>query len=230
MEVNDFPGVIFDIDGVLVDSNPAHFESWQRAAHEDRFDFPESLFQETFGQTTRAILAEHWHRKLTPEEIAYFDRRKEDLYREIVTENFPAMPGARAFVETLYRAGFPLAVGSSGPRINVDYVLGRLGIKQYLRGIVSGTDVSRGKPAPDIFLRCAEKMGIAPNRCVVIDDSQSGICAAKAAGMKIVGYYSGGHRDEEYADVDLLVRSFEELTPEILQRLFRPKGNGGGGN
>lgn len=217
--MNESPGVIFDIDGVLVDSNPAHFESWRRIALEDGFDFPESLFQETFGQTTPAILAHHWHRPLSPEEIRLFDRRKEDLYREIIAEKFPVMPGARAFIQTLYEADFPLAVGSSGPGFNVDFVLERLGVKPYLRGIVSGTDVARGKPAPDIFLRCAEMMNLPPADCTVIDDSESGVRAARAAGMKIVGFYSGGHRDEEYTGVDLLIRSFDELSPEILRHL-----------
>lgn len=212
-------GVIFDIDGVLVDSNPLHFETWRSIGREDGFDFPESLFQETFGQTTRAILKDHWHRPLLDEEIRYFDDLKERLYRDIAADHLPTIPGAVEFLKTLYASGFSLAVGSSGPGFNVDFVLERLGIKPYLKGWVSGTDVVHGKPAPDIFLAAAEKMNLIAERCIVIDDSESGVAAAKNANMKVVGFFSGGHRLEEYARVDLLVRSFDELTCDILAAL-----------
>ncbi len=213
-------GVIFDVDGVLLDSNPAHLESWRMMASKDGFDFSEDLFQRTFGQTTRSILANHWNRRLTPEEIDRMDREKEDLYREIAAKRLPAMPGAADFVKKLYDAGVPMSVGSSGPGYNVHFVMEKLGIVPYLKGIVSGTDVVHGKPAPDIFLLCAEKMGIAPGRCVVLDDSKSGITAARAAGMKIVGFFSQGHKVEEYEGVDLLVHSFAELTLNSFSSLF----------
>ena len=216
------PGVVFDIDGVLLNSNPAHFDSWQDMARKDGFDFSEKLFQDTFGQTSTAILRNHWNRKLTEDEIEEMARRKEDLYREYAARNFDSliMPGAVGFARDLFAKGFPLSVGSSGPGYNVCFVLERLGIVPLLKGIVSGTDVARGKPAPDIFLQCAEKMRIAPELCVVIDDSESGITAALAAGMKIIGFQSTGHKDEEYRDVDLLVHSFAELSPEALAELF----------
>lgn len=214
------PGVIFDIDGVLLDSNPAHLASWQEMAREDGFDFTEQLFQETFGQRSDEILMNNWNRPLSQEEALRLAARKETIYREMAEKNFPAMPGAAGFVQELARRGFPLAVGSSGPGNNVSFVLDRLGIVPLLKGIVSGTDVTRAKPAPDIFLACAQKMGILPSRCLVIDDSASGVQAAKSAGMKIVGFFSGGHHPEEYEGVDLLVRSFDELTSDALLSLF----------
>lgn len=215
-------GVIFDIDGVLVDSNPLHLRTWRMIGREDGFDFPESLFQETFGQTTRAILKDHWHRPLTEEEIRRFDERKERLYRDMAAERLPEIPGAVAFLKSLHAAGIPLAVGSSGPGFNVDFVLETLGVKPYLAGWVSGTDVTNGKPAPDIFLAAAAKMDLPAPQCVVIDDSQSGILAARNARMRVVGFFSAGHRLEEYADVDLLVHTFDELSPEILAALPEP--------
>ena len=222
-ETSSLPGIIFDIDGVLLDSNPAHLESWQEMAAEDGFDFTESLFQKTFGQTTVAILTHHWNRSLTPEEVDRMARHKEDLYREIAARQLPAMPGAADFVHQLSEAGFPLAVGSSGPGDNVHFVLDRLGVVPCFKGIVSGTDVVHGKPAPDIFLRCAEEMNLPPARCVVLDDSQSGVTAARTAGMKIIGFYSQGHKDDENTGVDLLVRSFDELTPQTLLDIFTIK-------
>lgn len=214
------PGVIFDIDGVLMNSNPVHYESWRLMALEDGFDFTPRLFQETFGQRSDAIIAGHWHRPLPEDEILKMADRKETIYREMIQERFPAMPGAAEFVRALAERGFPLSVGSSGPAVNVDFVIDRLGIRPCLKGVVSGTDVSRAKPAPDIFLACAQKMALPPGRCAVIDDSASGVQAAKAAGMKIIGFFSVGHEPEEYEGVDLLVHSFDELSAERVLALF----------
>jgi beta-phosphoglucomutase family hydrolase len=219
-EHSSLPGVIFDIDGVLMNSNPAHYESWRVMGEEYGFDFTPQLFQETFGQRSDAIIAACWPGPLTSEEILRMAERKEAIYREMIEENFPAMPGAAEFVRSLAQRGFVLSVGSSGPELNVSFVLQRLGIRPLLRGVVSGTDVSHAKPAPDIFLACAEKMQLAAIRCVVIEDSASGVQAAKAAGMKVVGFFSVGHKPEEYEGVDLLVRSFEELSSERLLSLF----------
>ena len=219
-EHETLPGVIFDIDGVLMNSNPAHLKSWQILGEEDGFEFTPQLFQETFGQRSDAILAAHWGRPLSDDEAWKMAERKEAIYREMVEKDFPAMPGAVDFVRNLARYGIPLSVGSSGPAVNVDFVVEQLGILPYLKGVVSGTDVPRAKPAPDIFLACARKMELPPNRCVAIDDSASGVAAAKSAGMKIIGFFSGGHEPDEYDGADLLVYSFDELSAERVLSLF----------
>src|SRR5258707_13874017 len=109
-------GVIFDVDGVLVDSYRAHWQSWHLMADELGKGLTEGQFVSTFGRTSREIIAEHWGADaLTAQAIAEFDRRKEALYREIVNRNFPAMDGARDLIRDLHGAGFRLAVGPSGP-------------------------------------------------------------------------------------------------------------------
>src|SRR5262245_6293014 len=108
--------VIFDMDGVLVDSYQAHWESWHFMADELGKGLTEEQFVATFGRTSREIIAAHWGADaLSPLEIADFDRRKEALYREIVARNFPVMDGARELIRELHSAGFRLAIGSSGP-------------------------------------------------------------------------------------------------------------------
>ncbi len=205
------PGIIFDIDGVLVDSNPVHLLTWQQIGREDGFDFSPELFYQTVGQTTRAILAQYWHRPLSDEEIRQFDLRKEYLYREIAEEKLLPFPGAIDFIQRRFDEGYTLSVGSSGPGFNVDFVLEKLGIKPFLSGWVSGTDVQNGKPAPDIFLAAAKTMGLPPQRGIVIDDSLSGITAANRAGMTAVAFFSGGHHQSEYEQARLVVHSFAEL-------------------
>src|SRR5690242_2922454 len=129
---NDSLGVIFDMDGVLVDSYQAHWESWQFMAQELGRGLSEEQFVSTFGRTSREIIAQHWGADcLTADEIAEFDRRKEALYREIVHRNFPVMDGAVELLRELHGAGMRLAVGSSGPPENVALAVERLGAEPW---------------------------------------------------------------------------------------------------
>ena len=220
MSISKTKAIIFDIDGVLLNSNPAHYKSWVIAGREDGVEFSPELFQETFGQTSRSIIREHWNRPMTEEEVRVIDERKETLYRECVSELVKPIPGAFELLKLLNERGYPLGIGSSGPGINVDYVLDYFDLWRYVGAVVSGTDVVNGKPSPDIFLKVAEKLGIVPERCLIIDDSRSGILAGVAAGMKTVGFFSEGHRPDEYEKADLVVHSFAELSPERLEKLW----------
>ncbi len=217
-------GVIYDNDGVLVDSNPAHYKSWKIAAASNGFDFTEKLFQETFGQTSLEIIANHWPSKPSEDEIRRIEEEKETLYRKLATEGeVHLIAGAIELIKQLTELEIPVGVGSSGPGINVHFILNQFGITPYLKSIVSGSDVVHGKPAPDIFLEVSRQFGIAPERCVIIDDSESGVLAGKAAGMKVVGFFSQGHLPYEYEKADLVVHSFNELSPEILADLVTYK-------
>ncbi|MDO5553673.1 MAG: HAD family phosphatase [Planctomycetia bacterium] len=213
-------GVIFDMDGVLVDSNPAHFESWVIAAKKEGVEFTRELFQRTFGQTSRAIVANNWPYPVTEADIARIDKYKEDLYRELAPGRVKAMPGAVELVQRLHREGYGVAVGSSGPAINVEFMVDLIGIRPYLDTIVSGTDVAEGKPSPAIFLTAANRMAIAPELCLIIDDSESGITAGARANMAVVGFYSSGHCDYEYELANLIIRDWSELPPERINELI----------
>ena len=216
-------GVIFDMDGVLVDSYSAHWQSWQFMADELGKGLTEAQFVSTFGRTSREIIAEHWGADcLTPEEIAEFDRRKEALYRELVDVAFPAMDGAIELIRELWADGFRLAVGSSGPPENVALAVDRLGAGQYFDTLVTGRDVTRGKPDPQVFLLAAERMGVVPADCTVIEDAPVGIAAANAAGMASIALLSTGHTAESVSAARLIVRSLRELSPERIAWLVKP--------
>jgi beta-phosphoglucomutase len=215
--MNDSKAVIFDMDGVLVDSYHAHFESWLMAARREGLGFTEAEFAGTFGRTSREIIAHFWGEgRLNEAEIATLDAWKESAFRDLVAENFPAMPGARELLAALSASGFLLAVGSSGPPENVSMVLDRLEAKSYFRAIVTGMDVTRGKPDPQVFLLAAERLGVPPARCVVVEDARPGIEAAHAAGMKAVGLVSTGRTAEELAQANHLARTLFELTPQTF--------------
>jgi beta-phosphoglucomutase len=208
---------IFDMDGVLVDTYHAHYESWLMMAKREGLHFTEAEFGATFGRTSREIIAHFWGAgRFSDAEIAALDAEKEAAFREIIAQNFPAMPGAKELLVALHDSGFKLAVGSSGPPENVAMVIEKLGAGRLFDAIVTGMDVTRGKPDPQVFLLAAERLGVPPPRCVVVEDARPGIQAAHAAGMKAIGLVSTGRTCEELAEADLLAATLKELSPETF--------------
>jgi len=216
---------IFDMDGVLVDTYHAHYQSWLAMAQAEGFSFTEEQFAETFGRTSREIIAHFWGEgRLSDRQIAEMDEQKEAAFRRIIEQNFPAMPGAAELLESLHQAGFALAVGSSGPPENVELVVDKLGVRELLGAVVTGRDVHRGKPDPEVFLIAADRLGVSPARCVVIEDAPAGIEAARRAGMRSVGLASTGRKPEDLAAADLVVASLDELKPHRLRELIDRAG------
>ena len=212
---------IFDMDGVLVDTYHAHFQSWLEVARSAGLTFTEEQFAPTFGRTSREIIAKFWGPQLTNEaEIAALDAQKEAAFRRIISRDFPAMPGAGKLLADLRAAGFALAIGSSGPPENVALVLEKLCAGSLFGAVVTGMDVTRGKPDPQVFLLAAQRLGVPPARCVVIEDAAPGVDAAHAAGMRCVGLVSTGRTAEELSAADMVVFSLAELSPELLRRLI----------
>lgn len=213
--------VIFDIDGVLVDSYEAHYRSWHRLAVENGRAYSEAEFAKGFGRTSREIIAETWgDMSLTDDQVRQLDERKEAIYRDLIQHDFPAMPGARGLIRALHDAGFLLAVGSSGPPENVDLAVELLGITPLLQAMVSGRDVTKGKPHPEVFLKAAERMRADPERCIVIEDAAAGVQAAHAGGMKCVGLVSTGRTPDELAAADLVIARLDQLSPTKLRSLI----------
>lgn len=214
--------VIFDVDGVLVDSYDAHFESWSRMAREVGREMTLGQFAATFGRTSREIIEHHWGQgTLSDAEIREFDDRKEALYRDIVRDAFPAMDGAAELIAALHAAGVPVGVGSSGPPENVALAIERLGVESVVAARVTGRDVTRGKPDPQVFLLAAERLDVVPARCAVIEDAPAGIAAANAAGMLSIALQSTGHTPEDAREARHVVQSLRELSPDVIGAWLR---------
>ncbi|MBM4019547.1 MAG: HAD family phosphatase [Planctomycetes bacterium] len=211
--------VIFDMDGVLVDSYRAHLEAWQRlGAHLDR-PITEEEFIPTFGRRNKEIFEVLWP-QVPPHEHQRWGEWKEIEYRRIITTRFPSMDGARELVDALKGAGFALAIGSSGPPENVDAALAGLGREEAFDAIVGSREVARGKPHPEVFLKAAEKLGVPPRRCAVVEDSLAGLEAAARAGMTpvaLAGTFPRGPLAEKAA---LVVGSLRELSAARLAELI----------
>lgn len=209
-------GVLFDVDGVLVDSYRPHLESWKDAAQADGQLFTNEQFQPAFGRTSREIVEMLWDAPRTPEQIKQIDEAKEEAYRNIVRRDFPAMDGAAKLVERLSKNGFLVGIGSSGPRPNVELAIEKLNIAPFLKTVFTGCDIKKGKPDPEVYLKGADAMQIPAENCVVVEDSRPGIAAAKAAGMKCIALLSYGHYIEEYEQADCVVYSLNEITDQMI--------------
>ena len=214
-------GVIFDWDGVIIDSSRQHEASWERLAAEEGCVLPAGHFKAGFGKKNEWIIPEllGWTRE--PAEIHRLSLRKEALYRAIVVERgLDALPGVREFLGRLRDAGVPCCIGSSTHRENITTILGVLGFAGMFGGMVTAEDVTQGKPHPDVFLKAAAKLGRAPGRCVVFEDAFAGIEAARAGGMKVVGVATTHPAEELAGKVDRVVRRLDELSVGDLTELF----------
>ncbi|NQU22911.1 MAG: HAD family phosphatase [Candidatus Nealsonbacteria bacterium] len=218
--MTDNYAVIFDMDGVLVDTYRAHYESWLAMARSQGLQLSEEDFARTFGRTSREIIAHFWGAGYSDADVAALDDRKEAAFREIITADFPAMAGVHELLQSLHDDGFRLAVGSSGPPENVAMVVDRIGQRELFAALVTATDVTRGKPDPQVFLIAAARLGVSPVRCAVVEDAPLGITAALAAGMTAVGLASTGRTRESLGEAAAVVDSLRELSPDFFRRLI----------
>ncbi len=214
-------GVIFDMDGVLVDSAEAHLRSWQIMAAEHGREMTADVFRATFGRRSGDIIAEVFGIS-DPGEIRRLDDRKEAVYRDLIRERVPAMDGAVELVRALRAAGFRLGIGSSGPAENVDLVVEGLGLGDCFDARISARQVTRGKPDPQVFLLAAGELGLPAARCAVIEDAPAGIEAARSAGAAAIGL-TGTHPAAALGGADLLVTSLRALTPDRIANLIDGK-------
>jgi beta-phosphoglucomutase family hydrolase len=200
--------VLWDLDGVLVDTAPFHFQAWQELFRSVGKGFADGDFRRTFGLRNDAILRDILG-ELAPAEEARLARRKEELYRAKADGRVRAMPGAIDLLRRLKQEGWKTAIVSSAPRENVRVLLRSLGLEEMFEAVVAEEDAPRGKPDPQGFLLAAEKLGVAAAECVVIEDAPGGVEAAKRAGMRCIGVTTSRPR-EALMRADLVVDSLEE--------------------
>ena len=210
--------VVFDLDGILIDSEHVWDEVRQQLADERGGHWNENASRDMMGMSSI-----EWSRYMRdvvglteePEEIsAEVVRRLEDRYRR----ELPLIPGAEQAVESL-AACWPLALASSSNRELIDLVLESSGLGRYFEASVSSEEVPRGKPAPDVFLEAAGRLGTEPARCAAVEDSENGILAAKSAGMRTIAIPNPQYppHDEALAAADAVLATIEHLTPAVVE-------------
>jgi HAD superfamily hydrolase (TIGR01509 family) len=218
--------VIFDMDGVLVDSEPLTIRAYLQAAAEHGLPMDEGEFIQHFvieGTLIRSFFEAQ--AKGTADWEDFF-QRKTEIYRELVRDELKLMPGAVALLTELRAHNIPLALATSAARVTIQLVLTRFNLASYFENIVSLEDVTRPKPDPEPFLKAAALLDTPPHRCVVIEDAAKGVVAARAAGMKCVVVPTALTRPNGLVGADLVLRSLEELTTRRLAALVGlPGGN-----
>ena len=219
IEDNSGMGVIFDLDGVLVDTGWAHKQSWYDLAEKEGLRMTDEFFYGTFGMRNDQIIPKLVE-GASSEVVEQFSDWKEQRYRDIIGEKLTLPPGVGELLDDLKRCGFLMAVGSSAPKANLNLCLDRVQIRDYFDACVTGEEVVEGKPAPETFLRAAEKLGLSPDCCVVVEDAVQGVEAGKAAGMPVVAVTTTRDRADLSA-ANIIVDSLGELTAKDFTRLLK---------
>jgi beta-phosphoglucomutase len=214
---NIIQAVIWDLDGVILDSADEHRRAWHRLAREEGIPYTDEQFWATFGQRNDAIMPALFG-DISPERSRELAERKEAYFREYVRDVAHPLPGAIELMSELHEAGYKQALGTSTPIANIELISEVLGLQRFLSVFVSGESVPRGKPAPDIFLKAADLLGVEPRHCLVIEDAVAGIQAAHAGGMYAIAV--AGERDlAELRKAELLVHDLTEVSVQRIREL-----------
>lgn len=217
--MQNLKGVIFDLDGVLIDTGKFHKDAWHIMCDEEGLTFSNELFGRTFGMQNYQIIPMMTNCDLDDKEIARLSDRKELLFRQLISGKLKLLSGAEDLVIDLKSKGFRLSIGSSTPKRNMDFIAKNLSIFTHFDAIVTAEDVANGKPAPDTFLKAAEKLSLQPTCCVVVEDAVQGVQAGKSAGMAVVAVSTT--RERTYLkQADIIVDSLEELGSEDFIELL----------
>jgi beta-phosphoglucomutase family hydrolase len=211
--------IIFDMDGVLADTGPIHFESWVKMAREIGVEFTKDFFERTFGKQSIPITRELVGSNTDQQHVKKWANLKEEYYREMVKGKLEPLPGVINLIKNLKAKELKIAVGSSGPSANVELLLRSLKIKHFFDIIVTAEDIEQSKPAPDVFLYAAKKLNIKPEQCLVIEDAPVGIIAAKRAGMKVIALTTTHHKDD-LPEADLIIKDLSYIDVSDILKLL----------
>lgn len=225
-------GVVFDLDGVLIDSHDQHERSWFQLATEIGKPLTKAQFKESFGMRNVMCIPHvfHWASPDDHEQIRLLGDRKEALYRQLLREDgIEPLPGVVALLTSLATAGVPISLGSSTSRKNIEVCFAATGLDRFFGPFYTGAeDVTRGKPFPDVFLEAAAKIDRLPASCLVIEDAHVGVEAGLAAGMKVLAVTTT-HPRESFLDSGAcrIVDSLAEIdAASVLELLSRPEISG----
>jgi len=223
MTRNRLKAVLWDMDGVIADTGPYHFQAWQETFKKKGIHFTAEDFKRRFGQRNDTIIRSIIGGCLSQDEIDIIASEKEAEYRRRVAHTVKPLPGAIELIKLLKEHGAKTAIASSAPMENIQLILSDLGIDNCFDTIVWGREVAEGKPSPQVFLLAARKLGVQPQECVVVEDAVAGVAAAKRAGMKCVAV-TNTHPEVSLKEADLIVDTLEAVGVNDLEELFNSSG------
>jgi beta-phosphoglucomutase len=213
--------IIFDMDGVIVDNHEFHFKAWKEFCEKYGIHLNEDDFKENInGRTISEVVSFVFKKELSAKEIKDYGDEKESMYRNIYKDYIKPVRGIEDFLRHLKGENVKVAVATSAPTVNVDFTLDTLNLRRYFDLIIDSTFVEKGKPDPQVYLVTAEKLGMAPERCIVFEDSVSGIKAGKNAGMWVIGLETT-HEAKDIEEADAIIKDFEGLTYSKIKELCK---------
>lgn len=214
--------VIFDMDGVLVNSEPLHYQAFVRTLAQWGKCLTYEEYKKYIGTTNAVIcegLVKTYDLPVTPEEFnEIMKKHKADVYAEV---GYPGIPGVPEMLRSFKEAGYTMAVASSSPYENIVKTTKALGIHGYFDQLVSGESVAHPKPAPDVFLKAAKALGTAPEECLVVEDSCHGVHAAKNAGMPSIGFINPDSGDQDLSCATRQTRDFHEVDASYAEEVYK---------
>ena len=214
--------VIFDMDGVIVDSEPLHHKAYQKMFLDFDLNISDKLYESFTGQATLAIcqrLCDEFSLKLEADVLINSKRQHFDILFE-EAQDFELISGVLDLIEDYYKAGLTLILGSSASMQNINRIFKRFDLDKYFKTKFSGADLKESKPHPEIFIKAAAATGYLKENCFVIEDSTNGILAAKAAGLFCVGFDSPHSKNQDYSKADLTISSFKEIHYSKIKTFF----------
>jgi len=210
--------VIWDMDGVLLDSGPSHFKAWRATLGRYKIKVYEERLRRSFGMTNQQVIQFIADQPILKELADRISREKDILFQSIIKDQAVFLPGVKKWIEAFRQNGISQALASSGSPGNINVVLTALAAETYFDEVVSG-DGLPSKPDPFVFLKAADRLGVIPLNCLVIEDAVAGVQAAKASGMKCIAVTTTDHA-EKLADADVVLDNLAELMTNHIQVLF----------
>lgn len=214
-------GVLFDMDGVIVDTNPAHkkailqfCDTYNKRLSDDE------MKKYIWGRTNKEWLRHLFGEDISDAQLKGYADEKEQLFRDIYEPDVKLLNGLNSFLDLLGQYNIPKAIGTSAPRANVDFIFKHTGIEKYFDTVLDESFVTIGKPNPEIYVKAAKALRFNPEDCIVIEDSLAGIEAGKRAGCKVIGITTT-HSDAELSQADLTAADFTTLSIDDLTTLFK---------
>lgn len=218
--------VIFDMDGVLIDSEPIHTKAAVLLMEKYNVKLSEDFCNKFIGSTAKfmfEVIKQEYQLSVSVEELLVGNSK---LIKELIAENgYPVIPYVNKLIMDLYAHNIKIAIASSSPVLDIEETVNNLKLNNYISVIVSGRQVLNPKPAPDIFFRTAELLNVDPIDCIVIEDSYNGVTAAKAAGMTRIGFLNQNSGIQDFSQVNFVIESFEEINTKFIKQVYqRSKG------
>jgi len=210
-------GLIFDMDGVIIDNHEYHYHAWQKTSEKyGGVPFEEEFYREKMNGKTLAKLIEvvYPNNNFSKEEAHDIGMEKEAIYRDLYKDHRKPMTGLIEFLELAKSKGIPMVVGTSAPVENVEFTLDCLDLRKYFVGVVDASMVSHGKPDPEVYLKCAEMIGKDPANCIVFEDAPLGMEAGHNAGANVIALATSHTRDE--IDEQYIFDDFTQITLETI--------------